>query len=66
MDSIVLLYNTRYKKDMLQKLAFKWLGFYRIYHIIKEKKTYLLKELDRLRLVNIFAGDHLKKFYSKQ
>lgn len=60
------LYNTRRKKDMLQKLAFKWLGTYKIYYVIKEKGIYLLEELNRLHLAGIFAGDCFKKFYPKQ
>lgn len=37
-NSIVLLYNIRCKKDLLQKLAFKWLGSNRIYNAIEKKK----------------------------
>ena len=39
--SIVLLHNTRREKDISQKLAFKWLGPYRIRDAVKEKGTYL-------------------------
>ena len=60
--SIVLLHGTRREKDMSQKLAFKWLGPYRIRDAMKEKGTYLLEELDRSRLAGTYAGDRLKKF----
>ena len=48
---------------MLRKLAFKWLGPYQISDVIKDKGTYILKKLDGLQLIDIFAGDRLKKFY---
>lgn len=66
MGSIVLLNNTRCKKNMLQKLAFNWLGSYKIYHTVERKRTYMLKELDGLRLASTFADDCLKKFYLQQ
>lgn len=37
--SIVLLYNTRRKKDMSRKFAFKWLGPYQIFHAVRDKGT---------------------------
>ena len=64
--SIVLLHDTRREKDMSQKLAFKWLGPYRIHDAVKEKGTYLLEELDGSRLAGTFAGDRLKKFHPRQ
>ena len=42
---------------MSQNLAFKWLGPYRILDAVKEKGTYLLKELDGSRMAGTFAGD---------
>ena len=64
--SIVLLHDTRRKKDMSRKLSFKWLGPYRIFDAVKDKGTYMLKELGRSRLVGTFAGDRLKRFHSRQ
>ena len=66
MGSIVLLHDTRRKKDMSQKLAFKWLGPYRIYHTVEGKVTYMLEELDGLHLAGTFAGHRLKKFHPRQ
>lgn len=63
---MMLLYNTRRKKNMSQKLAFKWLGPYRIYNAVERKKTYMLKELNGSHLASIFAGNRLKKFHSQQ
>ena len=40
MSSIVLLHDTWYKIDILQKLAFKWLGLYKIYNAIEKKNVY--------------------------
>lgn len=54
---IVLLNDTRRGKDMPRKLSFKWLGPHRIYNAVKEKGTYMLEELDGLRLAGTFAGD---------
>lgn len=51
---------------MSRKLAFKWLGPYRIYNAVNEKGTYLLKELDGLRLAGTFSGDRFKKFHPRQ
>lgn len=64
--SIVLLYDTKRKKDMSQKLFFKWLEPYQICNAIKDKATYILKKLDGLQLVSIFVANKLKKFYSRQ
>ena len=64
--SIVLLYDTRYKKDMSHKLSFKWLGPYQICDADKDKGTDILEELDRLQLADAFAGDRLKKFHLRQ
>lgn len=61
--SVVLLRNTQHEKDMLQKLLFKWLGPYRIHNAVKEKRTHLLKELDRSYLADTFTSDRLKKFH---
>ena len=64
--SIVLLHDTRRKKDMSQKLAFKWLGPYRIYNAVGEKGTYMLEEPNGSRLAGTFTGDRLKKFHPRQ
>ncbi len=48
---------------MSRKLAFKWLGPYRISNAVKDKDTYMLEELDGLQLASTFAGDRLKKFH---
>lgn len=38
-SDIILLYNTRIEKDMSCKFAFKWLGLYQIYNLVKDKVT---------------------------
>ena len=63
---VVLLHDTRREKDMSRKLAFKWLGPYRISNAVKDKGTYMLEELDGLQLAGTFAGDRLKKFHPRQ
>ena len=61
--SVVLLHDTKREKAMSRKLAFKWLGPYRIYNAVNEKGTYLLEKLDGLRLAATFSGDRFKKFH---
>ena len=64
--SIVLLHDTQREKDMSRKLAFKWLGPYRISDAVRDKGTYMLEELDGSQLAGTFAGDRLKKFHPRQ
>ena len=64
--SIVLLHDTRREKNISRKLSFKWLWPYRICDAIKDKGTYILEELDGLRLAGTFADDRLKKFHPRQ
>lgn len=63
---VVLLYNTRCKKDISWKLSFKWLGLYRICNAVKNKGTYIFEELNKSRLFGTFADDRLKSFYPWQ
>lgn len=65
-ERIVLLHDTRRKNDMSWKLSLKWLEPYRICDVVKDKGTYMLEELDGLRLASTFAGDRLKKFHPQQ
>lgn len=51
---------------MFWKLFFRWLGLYRIRNAVKDQGTYMLEELNGLRLAGIFARDRLKKFYPRQ
>lgn len=60
--NIILLHNTRHKKDISQKLSFKQLKSYKIFDLVKDKDTYIRKELDELHLVDTFASNKLKKF----
>ena len=62
----VLLHDTKREKDVSRKLAFKWLGSYRITETVTDKGTYLLEELDGTPLAGTFAGDQMKKFYTRQ
>lgn len=64
--SIILLHDTRRKKDISRKLSFKWLGLYRIWNAVKDKEMYMLEELDGSQLADTFAGDRLKKFHPYQ
>ena len=66
LGDIILLHDTRREKDMSRKLAFKWLGPYRITNVVKDQGTYMLQELDGSQLSGTFAGDRLKKFHPRQ
>lgn len=63
--NIVLLYDIRCNKDMSQKLSFKWQRPYQICNVVKDKGTYMVEELNRLQLANIFVYNKLKKFHSR-
>ena len=63
-NSIMLLHNSQCKKNISQKLAFKWIRPYTIYNAVEGKKTYMLEELDRSHLAGIFTGDRFKKFHA--
>lgn len=65
-DDLVLLYDSQREANMSIKLAFKWLGPYRIAEIVPEKGTYLLKELNGTRLSGSIAGNRLKRFHPRQ
>lgn len=65
-ESIVLLHDTRCKKDKSYKLFFRWLGPYQICNTVKDKGMYMLKELDVSQLIGIFIGNRLKKFHLRQ
>lgn len=64
--SIVLLHNTRCKKDIFSKLFFIWLGLYQICNAINDKSTYILEKFDRSQLADIFVDDRFKKFHLRQ
>ncbi len=64
-QDVVLLHDTTREKGMSRKLAFKWLGLYRITEAVTDKGIYLLKEKDGTPLAGTFAGDRLKKFHPR-
>jgi Integrase zinc binding domain/RNase H-like domain found in reverse transcriptase/Reverse transcriptase (RNA-dependent DNA polymerase) len=64
---LVLLHNTQRKMDMTRqnKLAFRWLGPYRVKIAIQRKGTFVLEELDGTELGGTVAGNRLKKFHER-
>lgn len=42
-ENIILLYDTKYEKDIFYKLSFKWLEPYQIYNVIKDKGKYMFE-----------------------
>lgn len=59
---LVLLHNTKLDKDMSHKLAFKWLGPFRIKDAQAENGTFILEELDGAQIRGTVAGNRLKHF----
>ena len=61
---MVLKHDAKKEQDMSSwnKLAYHWLGPYRICAAMMEKSTYVLEELDGTRLLGTHAGNRLKKF----
>ena len=49
-------------KSANRKLAYKWLGPYRVRKAIPEKGTYELEEFDRTLLAGTYSRNRLKKF----
>ena len=64
---MVLLHNTgRFQSQKaINKLAYKWLGLYRIQEANNLKGTYFLVELDRITISGSIAENRLKRFYSQ-
>jgi Integrase zinc binding domain len=64
---LVLLFNRKTDIDMSSKLklAFKWLGPYRVVEAHQDKGTYILEDLQGARLRGTFPGHHLKRFYTR-
>lgn len=50
-------YSIQRKKRISQKLRFEWINLCRISNTVKDKSAYMFKELDRLQLAGIFAGN---------
>jgi hypothetical protein len=64
---LVLLHETRYFNDRgrERKLDYKWSGPYRIRAIGENSTYYLLAELDGTPLQRSFAGNRLKRFFTR-
>lgn len=65
-EDLVLLHDTRLDNQHSEKLAFRWLGPFRIHQAIIEKGTYILKELDGAVFSGTVPGNRLKKFISRE
>jgi hypothetical protein len=64
---LVLLYNSFLEKSRTTKykLHDKWRGPYRIREAPEDSMHYYLEELDGTRLKKSFAGDLLKRFFTR-
>ena len=64
---LVLVHDTRHAKDRsrVRKLEFPWFGPYRIREVAPNSTHYYLDELDGTQLKRSFAGNRLKRFYSR-
>jgi hypothetical protein len=65
---VVLRHNAQLETDIstARKLAYKWLGPYRIRTAVSEKGTYILEEFDGTKLPRTYAGNRLKKFIKRE
>jgi hypothetical protein len=65
---LVLRHDTagQIDKSSATKLAYKWLGPYKIKEAIAKKGTYTLEELDGTLLSGTYAGNRLKRFFLRQ
>jgi hypothetical protein len=63
---IVLLHDSKRETSYTNKLAFRWLGPYRIYEAFSDKGTFLLEELDGSPLASTIAGNRIKRFIPRQ
>jgi hypothetical protein len=65
---LVLLHNTKKVKTYSSKNKFEdnWFGPYRIREIPENSTFYRLEELDGTHLAETFAGNRLKKFFSRE
>ena len=64
---LILLHDTRHFNDRgrERKLDYKWNGPYRIRSIGDDSTYYMLEELDGTQLRRFFAGNRLKRFFSR-
>ena len=64
---LVLVHDTRHANDRSRsrKLEFRWLGPYRVHEIAPDSTHYYLDELDGTQLKRSFAGNRLKRFFSR-
>jgi len=62
---LVLLHNTILEHSHSHKLHDKWRGPYRIREIPENSTHYLLEELDGTPLAASFAGNRLKRFFTR-
>jgi hypothetical protein len=65
---LVLLYNSKHHLSRFRelKLADKWSGPFRIQEVARDFTLYRLEELDGTHLVASFAGNRLKKFFTRK
>jgi len=65
-SDLVLLYNIQIERSRFQKLDDNWRGPYRIREGPGDSTYYRLEELDGVPLATSFAGNRLKKFFSRR
>ena len=64
---LVLIHQTKdsFSRSRAKKLHDRWFGPYRIREIPKDSTFYWLEELDGTHLKATFAGNRLKRFFSR-
>ena len=63
---MVMLHDTRLDNQHFERLAFRWLGPFRISQAFPQKGTYIIAELDGAELRGTVPGNRLKKFYPRE
>jgi hypothetical protein len=63
---LVHVSKNQYSRSRMIKIDDRWVGPYRIRKIPRNSTFYLLEELDGVHLKENFAGNRLKKFFTRR
>ena len=66
LGDLVLVHLTKNQFNRSRKINDRWIGPYRIREIPADSTYYLLEELDGVHLKENFAGNRLRKFFTRR